>query len=281
MNETEIHVAGVRTRRLSVQAAHLASPRVVLLHGFADSADTWWAVLTRLEAAGVAACAVDLPGFGSADELRPGPILPQLDRFLDDLLADLGPVVLVGNSLGSCAAIRAAARHPHLVEAVVATDEPALARRQAMRMARSRIRGLAWWRLPGLVPKKATTSMLRRVLPRLLYGDPRAADPVVIERMVASLNTPTLGARLRQVRSLALETRDCYELGKVRCPVLVLHGADDRIIPVNASRRLHQLLPHSTFEILPTGHCPQLDGPDLVVDRLIAFLGLPREQRAG
>lgn len=56
--------AGVGTRTLTVTGR--GTP-VVLLHGFADSADTWRGVLTRLEAAGRPAVAVDLPGFGQAD----------------------------------------------------------------------------------------------------------------------------------------------------------------------------------------------------------------------
>ncbi|MER6900182.1 alpha/beta fold hydrolase, partial [Amycolatopsis sp. NPDC000740] len=40
------------------------APRLVLLHGYCDSADTWRPVLGELAAAGIAAIAVDLPGFG-------------------------------------------------------------------------------------------------------------------------------------------------------------------------------------------------------------------------
>ncbi|HET7691231.1 MAG TPA: alpha/beta fold hydrolase, partial [Nocardioidaceae bacterium] len=75
----EATYAGYRTRVLTTSGG---GPTVVLLHGFGDSADTWSGVLARLAQAGRSAVAVDLPGFGEADDLADGAILPQLDRFV-------------------------------------------------------------------------------------------------------------------------------------------------------------------------------------------------------
>jgi pimeloyl-ACP methyl ester carboxylesterase len=51
-----------------------------------------------------------MPGFGHTERREPGPIMPQLDAFIDDVIADTGPVILMGNSLGACVSVRAAAR---------------------------------------------------------------------------------------------------------------------------------------------------------------------------
>src|SRR5438552_12263109 len=85
-------------------------PAVVLLHGFADSADTWRYLLDRLARAERRAVAVDLPGFATAQALRDGPVLPQLDRFVAALVRDFAQdadVVVAGNSLGGSLALRA------------------------------------------------------------------------------------------------------------------------------------------------------------------------------
>jgi pimeloyl-ACP methyl ester carboxylesterase len=47
-----------------------------MFHGYADSADTWRLTLAQLARTGQRAVAVDLPGFGGADDLDSGPILP-------------------------------------------------------------------------------------------------------------------------------------------------------------------------------------------------------------
>jgi pimeloyl-ACP methyl ester carboxylesterase len=71
ITEDRVCFGGVHTRRLSV--AGEGTP-IALLHGFADGGDTWRALLTEFDAAGRAAFAVDMPGFGHAD-----PHCPQLD----------------------------------------------------------------------------------------------------------------------------------------------------------------------------------------------------------
>ncbi len=85
--EYEHELAGRRTRVLELEGD---GPPLLLLHGYADSADTWRLTLDRLARANRRAFAVDLPGFGRADALEPDPILPQLDAVADAALEELG-----------------------------------------------------------------------------------------------------------------------------------------------------------------------------------------------
>src|SRR6202022_2373067 len=64
---------------------------------------------------GRGAVAMDLPGFGEADNLKRGPLLPQYDAFMAAALSYVsdrngGQVVVAGNSLGGCASLRLAER---------------------------------------------------------------------------------------------------------------------------------------------------------------------------
>ncbi len=62
-------------------------------------------------------------------------------------------------------------------------------------------------------------------------------------------------------------------LGAVRCRTLVLWGEDDPWIPLERGRALHERLAEARFDTLPgVGHLPQLEQPDAVVERLLAFL---------
>ncbi|MFF2552501.1 alpha/beta fold hydrolase [Nocardia sp. NPDC058058] len=265
--------AGVRTRELSVAGT---GPTVVLLHGYCDSSDTWRGVLNRLAAAGRRAIAVDLPGFGLADPRRPGALTPQFDAFADAIIGAHGPVVLVGNSLGAATAVHAAARdRTGRVRAVVTLDEPLLARHLPARLVRygeyRRLFDIAA-RLP--VPDRLVHSVVRLGVDKLIYGPGYAADPEFVATAVRSI--PTMAAAAERGRDAIRYARE-HPAGHgdltVSCPVLVVHGGKDRIIPVRASRELHALLPGSELVVLPrAGHCPQLDEPENVTRLVLDIL---------
>ena len=100
---------GIRTRVLELEGA---GPPLLLLHGYSDSADTWRPLMRSLAARGRGAVAVDLPGFGRAEPAAPGQLLPALDEFTRALVSahsrEGGRPVIVGNSLGGVAGLRAA-----------------------------------------------------------------------------------------------------------------------------------------------------------------------------
>ncbi|WP_287235378.1 hypothetical protein [Mesorhizobium sp.] len=49
-------------------------------------------------------------------------------------------------------------------------------------------------------------------------------------------------------------------------------GEDDPWIPLERGKALHALIPQAVFETLPgVGHLPQLEAPQLVLERLNAF----------
>lgn len=266
-----VRYRGFGTRMLSVTGD---GPPIILLHGYSDSADTWRSVLTGLAEAGQRAVAVDLPGFGAADRRRPGPLVEQFDEFADALIAEHGPAVLVGNSLGAATAVRAATRHRDSVLGVVALNDPLNARHLPARLARQRVP--PWvWTAAGMIPlpESALNWALAWALPRVLYGPGSAVDPAVLCRWQSTIAGPGGLARLgRYAAQYAQETANGHRDEQVHCPTLIVHGGKDRIIPVSASRDLHKQIPGSHFMVLPgSGHCPQLDSPEEVV-RLV--LGL-------
>lgn len=266
---TRASYAGVGTRVLSVSGT--GTP-VVLLHGYGDSADTWRGVLTGLAAAGRRAVALDLPGFGQADPRRSGAMVPQFDVFVDAVLAEVGPAVLVGNSLGAATAVRAAARNS-AVKALIALDDPLAAEHWLARWARSRRLPEAFWARVGRIPMppRLLRFATRHAVPKVLYGPGVKADPQVIaywtELASSACDVAALG---RYAFQYAYESAAGHAGLSVSCPTVIVHGALDRIIPVHSSRNLHQQIPGSELIVLPrSGHCPQLDNPAEVV-RIIA-----------
>ncbi|WP_227984177.1 alpha/beta fold hydrolase [Nocardia spumae] len=268
---TRVCYNGVHTRALTTGGQGVP---ILLLHGFADCADTWRGVLEELDRRGRAALAVDVVGHGDADPFAAGALLPQVDRFVDGVLDATGPAVVVGNSLGAMMSVRAAQRRRASVRGVVTLDEPILSADRMARLARGP-------RIPYLVarlrllpvPTPVARRLVRRTARTLLYGSPAGADPVVLDRWCDRYGQrERMFWLLEHAVRFARETVAGYHLDAVGCPMLIVHGRKDRIISPQASRELHRLVPGSQLVILPTaGHCPHLDDPVAIAALVAEF----------
>lgn len=276
--------AGVRTRVLQVsppapakrRARVVKSTRFVMFHGYCDSADTWRRVLAEIAESGGAAVAVDLPGFGDADPLRAGPILPQLDAFVRAVVLDQakhGDVVLVGNSLGGTVSLRAAQNARLPIAGVVSIAAPGLSDSWLVNTIKRFPLPL---RLYGAVPLPIPGAVIRgvanTVIPRLMYATPRDRDDEDVRRFIDLFPTHrSTRERLAQARQLTSEFHNLYELDRITAPLLVLTCGKDRLVRADSGRMLHTLVPHSRLVVHEDwGHCPQLDhAPE--IHQLVTF----------
>ncbi|MBB2935764.1 pimeloyl-ACP methyl ester carboxylesterase [Amycolatopsis bartoniae] len=284
--------AGIRTRVLEVGPKRLfrGAPRLVLLHGYCDSADTWRPVLQQLAEAGICAVAVDLPGFGDADALRSGPMLPQLDRFVDAVLREQtkhGKVVLAGNSLGGTMSLRAAATSRHAIAGVISIAAPGFVDSWLVRAVGTAPLRL-WAALPLPVPGFLVRTIAEYVVPRLLYADHGVAAAEHVRRFTELFpDYRSTKDRLEQARQLVEELAEAYEgLEDIEVPLLVVACGKDRLVDAASGRRLHSLVPHSRLVVREDwGHCPQLDDPTTVAELMSYFIAgatrkrKPRRQR--
>jgi pimeloyl-ACP methyl ester carboxylesterase len=100
---------------------------VMLVHGAAESADTWSAVAERL-ATRHRVYALDLDGWGYSTRVAPFDLSHQSDQLVATLRAlGLTRTVLVGHSSGAAVVAEAALRSPDLVSGVLLLDGDALA----------------------------------------------------------------------------------------------------------------------------------------------------------
>jgi pimeloyl-ACP methyl ester carboxylesterase len=63
-------------------------------------------------------------------------------------------------------------------------------------------------------------------------------------------------------------------LSEIACPVMVIHGADDGMVPPENGRQIASLIPGARFELIAQcGHLPMLEKPEEVAKLVVDFLG--------
>jgi pimeloyl-ACP methyl ester carboxylesterase len=271
--EHRLTLAGFETRALELEGE---GPPLVLLHGWADSADTWRVVLDRLGQARRRALALDLPGFGEASPLRDGAVLPQLDEFLRatvELVAPKGGAVVVGNSLGGCMALRAAERADLRLAGVVPVAPAGLdmARWFVLVERDPVVRTVlaSPLPLPGFVIRRAVEEVYRR----LAFCRPREVDPVVVATFSSHLGGKQAAARaLATGRRLLPELRDPFQLDRIGCPILLVWGRQDLMVFRTGAERVLAAADDCRLEVIEDcGHFPQLEAPERFTELLLCF----------
>lgn len=234
----------------------------VFLHGWGLSGAIWSETVARVPGA-----TTDLPGYGAAPTVSPY----TANALADALAASISaPINLIGWSMGGMVALALAARHPDTVARLVLVGtSPAFAARADWP------RGMA----PEVLAEFARSLVAdyRATLSRFLSLQARGGDAAreVIGllrarmRAQAEPNPAVLAAGLELLRTVDL--RD--QVGQVRCPTLVVHGAYDTLCAPEAGAWLAEHLPDGRLALHErASHAPFLSHPDWFVATLKAFL---------
>jgi pimeloyl-ACP methyl ester carboxylesterase len=250
-----------------------AGQAVVLLHGFGESSYTWRRVMPEL-ARSFRVVAPDLNGFGWTE--RPRDPLSYTregqERLVLGVLAALGVTraQFVGHSYGGSLALFLASRHPDLVRSMVLIDSaaPTYSDDRRSRVASIRPLDSLFVRL-ALTPRHIRGSLLASVY------DPALVTPELVRAYLERLRVHGeddayygLTARLSSPEAAA-----GVELETLALPALVVWGAEDRLIRVEAGRRAARRLPAGEFVTIPRcGHLPMEERPAELLGLMVPFL---------
>lgn len=260
----------------------------VAIHGFGGSYLDF-AVLARFLRQHGRVLAVDLPGFGLSPAGRRTGDVGHDARLVLELVRSAagGRALLLGNSRGGLVSALAAARAPREVDGVVLFGAalPALGIwPEAKVFAR-----MAPAALPVLGPlavrygrARAGADVLVRAFEELCFAD-RSRVPADYREALRALQEAR-GTFRGNDRAVARAGRSTlqhiyglrgYErlLDRLSVPVLLLHGRQDRIVPVGAAERAAARRPHWTAHLLDgVGHTPQLEAPEHSATAIASWL---------
>lgn len=270
-----------------------AETTFVLVHGLGGSHLNWIQVAPGLSGHG-RVLALDLPGFGWSPLAARGAGLMDQRRVLSRFIAELGSgeVILAGNSMGGAIGILQAAVEPASLRRLILTasvfpwarggwPHPAV------------VGAFAMYDTPG-VGERLVGARVRRVDPervvRLAFWL-TTADPRRIPSDVFRMNVDLVRERQGEPdgpRAYVEAARSLLRLGRrpdvarraldgVGCPVLVIHGRRDRLVPVAFAEATLARYPAWRGRILPgVGHVPQMEDPGRWLSEVAAWLGEER-----
>jgi pimeloyl-ACP methyl ester carboxylesterase len=253
-------------------------PAILLIHGLAGNSRTWRDVMPQL-AEDFTVLAPDLLGHGESAKPLGDYSLGAYASGLRDLLAvtDLGPVTVIGQSLGGGVALQLAYQHPEVVDRLVLVGSGGLGREVSWLLRVLTLPG-AEYAMPFIFPPFFRDR--GDAVSRALYERGWKA-PKVSEMWRAYVSLTQAENRVAFVRTLravidpggqSVSASDRLYLAAAM-PTLIIWGDADNIIPVTHALEAHDAIPGSRLEIFEgVGHFPHIERPELFVEVVTDFM---------
>lgn len=266
--------------RLHGWAAGDAGPALVLLHGGGlDSATLSWG--RALEPLGVRCrvYAFDWPGYGRSSRTGLAHTLdvytPFLGRLLDALR--LRSASLAGLSMGGAIALGFALSAPERVEKLILVDSYGLQRQAPGGSAAHwfvKLGFLTDWTYALL---RRSPALVRRTLRGILHN-PASLTPDLLAEAAAALSQPDAGRAFQafqqsEITPAGLRTVYLDQLPALTTPTLLIHGAQDTLVPLSCAQEAARRLPHARLEIFEgCGHWLPRDAPERFNQAVLDFV---------
>lgn len=237
-----------------------SGPPVVLVHGLGGRAEEWLDFSHDLVKAGYRVYLPDLPGYGRSEKPASFSYSVRDEAtivvgFLDAV--GLKQVDLGGISMGGWIVQVVASEHPDRVRRLMLFDSAG-------------IREQPSWDTRLFTP---TTNAEVRQLNALLYPHPFPVPGFVARDILRIFDQNGWVIRRAVASMLASNNTSEDLLPRLKMPVLIVWGAEDRIMPLHQGEKMHSLVPQSQFEVFPgCGHLAPMQCVSQVAPRAVVFL---------
>jgi 2-hydroxymuconate-semialdehyde hydrolase len=254
---TNVHVSG-------------SGEAVLLLHGSGPGVTAWanWRLTIPALARHFRVTAPDVLGFGYTD--RPTDVTYDLDAWTAHALGvldalDIERAHVIGNSFGGSLALSLAINHPERVNRLVLMGSVGVPFEISAGLD-------AVWGYTPSVENMQELLCLFAYDAALTGGDlaelryRASIRPGVQEAFSAMFPAP-------HQQALAAMTHDTEQIRSIAAPTLIVHGRDDKVIPLTNSLALVELIDDSQLHVFGRcGHWTQIEHADEFNDLVIDFL---------
>jgi 3-oxoadipate enol-lactonase len=230
---------------------------LLFIHGYPLSRKIWLPQVTNLTG-NASLVSVDLRGHGESYPFDGSYSMELLAEDCKRLLDEVNvttPALICGLSMGGYVTLTLYRKYPLLFAGMILTstraggDSPEGKANRDKSIKNVNEHGVAFI-ADGMLPKL--------VSPLTADLDPDLMNTIHDIMLETSVNG-VVGA-LQGMRDRPDSTN---LLSQISCPVLIIHGADDQLIPVHEAELMNQQIPNSKLVVLPkSGHLLNLEQPD-------------------
>jgi pimeloyl-ACP methyl ester carboxylesterase len=273
----EVEVGGHRINYVDYGSGH--GPPVLLIHGLAGCWQNWLENIPRLGQER-RVLAPDLPGFGHSDMPVEGITIPGYARYLRAFWErlDMGPAVIVGNSMGGFVAAELAIQFPEVCDRLVLVAAAGISitsLRRRPTLTGARVFAAMASRTVAQRERVVRRPRLRHMALQLVARHPTRLKPDLAHELIQGGGKPGFLPAMEAL--LSYDFRD--RLPEIRCPTLIVWGEHDMLVPVEDAHEFERRVPAAKKVVLDdTGHVPMLERPIAFNDCLLGFIGESGEE---
>ena len=239
-----------------------AGTPLLLIHGLGGSIDSWQESLEAF-AKTHRVMAIDLPGFGHSDKPDRTYSIPFYRDFVARFIKERSfPISLLGSSLGGQIAAEVAIKYPQLVSKLALISPAGLppfsfkgtsALRKYVRITKAGSAGEVRQVLESIDDTPVSDNYAESVYERISMAGARNAFLSALEQ---SARAPRLGGRLK----------------RIRCPIMVIWGQNDPMIPPKYAAPFVGLDNCRLVLLEHCGHRPHAAAPEIFRALVLSFL---------
>lgn len=154
-------------------------------------------------------------------------------------------ITVLGNSLGGHVALIYTLNHPEEVKALVLTGSS----------------GLYENAFGGSFPRRESYDFIKEKV-EYTFHDPATATKELVDDVFQTVNDRSKVIRILAMAKSAIRHNMSKDIHKIKVPVCLIWGKNDRITPPDVANEFNQLLPDSElYWIDQCGHAPMMEQP--------------------
>lgn len=240
---------------------------LLLIHGYPLNSAMWEPQVEDL-ASSVRVIAPDLRGHGRSDVTPPPYTISMLAEDCADLLDYLGierPVIVGGLSMGGYVALEFYRRYPERVAGLILASTRAKPDSPEAQAGRDQAIVKA--------QREGVEAVANALLPKLFAPENYAEDQELVEFVQEIMAETSLDGMIGALHAMRDRPDSTPTLAEIDVPTLIIHGAEDQIVPVDEARSVKRAIRGSKLVVIPdAGHMVNLEQIDEFNDAILDFL---------